>query len=87
MRVSVTGWLLGHQCEAQQMILAAAALVQLGLPGNVPQKATTTREEHDTGRKRRDNAHSCQIGKQIKKIVLLCFSTCLKTVYVFCQES
>lgn len=51
------------------MILAAAAVVQLGLHGSEPQKATTTREENDTGRKGKDNVHTCQIGKQLK---LLC---------------
>lgn len=40
--------------EAQQMILAAASLVQLRLHGSVPQRAMMIREEKDTGRKWRE---------------------------------
>lgn len=72
MRVSFIGplvaWCHGllhcHQFEAQQMMLAAAALVQLGLHGSAPQIATMTKEEKNSGRKEKDNSHFCQIRKQ-----------------------
>lgn len=48
------------------MILAATALVQLGLHGSVPQKMMMKRQEKDTGRKGKDNIHLCQIANQLK---------------------
>lgn len=38
-------WLGCRQSEAQQMILAAAFLMQLGLHGSAPQRAAMMREE------------------------------------------
>ena len=47
------------------MILAAVSLVQLFSGGDVPRKATMTREEKDTGRKKEED--SFQIGMQFLK--------------------
>lgn len=79
MRVSVIGPLVVcchgqlycHQFEAQQMILAAASLVQLGSHGSVPQKATMTRQEKDMDRKWKENSQSCQMRKQLKKMPIM----------------
>lgn len=44
-------WLGCRQSEAQQMILAAAFSMQLGLHGSAPQRAAMIREEKNRGRK------------------------------------
>lgn len=60
------GLLRCHQSEAQQMILAAAFLVQLGLHGSVPRRVMMIREEKDTGRKAKETSQSFQIRNQLK---------------------
>lgn len=71
---AATGLLRCHQFEAQQMILAAASLVQLGLHGSVPPRATKIRGEKDTEREGKENSKSCQSRrKKIKKEMALVF--------------
>ncbi len=78
MRVSVIGPLDAfcrsllhcHQFEAQQMILAAASLVQLGVHGSVPQRAMMIQEE-DTGRKGKEEKtkqipNLAKVGNKLK---------------------
>lgn len=78
MRVSVVGPVVAcchgvlrcHQFEAQQMILASAASVQLGSDGNAPQNERMTREENDAEMKGKEIPTLHRLGKNLNAVLL-----------------
>lgn len=69
-------WLGCRQSEAQQMILAAAFLMQLGLRGSAPQRAAMIRREYRKEKKGRNVLCLSKLGINEKwQIRFWCFPT------------